>query len=132
MTHGLQEFRFAHMNFIAGEISAKHRAAKEFHAGAVCLDLTRVLYRGKRRLHRQIAQPLHLVVRGFHMVRVIDFLTEHLITAADTHKRNALSDTAVNRCGQSRAAQVQKVFRRVLRARQDDEVRLPSSAADRT
>ena len=58
------------------------------------------------------------------MKRVADFFPEHLVTAADPDDRYALCCQLADFLRIALPLQIQQVFRRILTARQHDEVRM--------
>ena len=58
------------------------------------------------------------------MERVGDPLPEHLITAADPKERRPRRDARTNSIREAHLSDVEKILRRILRPRQEDEIRM--------
>ena len=80
---------------------------------------------GKGRRERQIPQPLHHIMFRLGVERVGDPLPEHLIAAADPKERRPRRDARTDRICEAHLSDVEEILRRILRARQEDEIRMP-------
>ena len=83
-----------------------------------------MLARGKGRRERQIPQPLHRIIFRLGVERVGDPLPEHLIAAADPKERRPRRDARTNSIREAHLSDVEEILRRILRARQEDEIRM--------
>ena len=61
---------------------------------------------------------------ALHVIRVADFAPHHLVAATDTHHHSAVSVGTLDGPGRTVATQIREVVERVLRAGQQDDVRL--------
>ena len=72
----------------------------------------------------QKSEPFDFIIFTFHVKRVTDLFTKHLVTAADADDRYALFCQFANFLRIALPLQVQQVFRRILTARQHNEIRM--------
>ena len=117
-----QEIRRSHMDLIALDVIDRNPLAKKRKIPSRSYDLRSQLVFMKCRLQTKKPQSIRTVKRRFRMVWIQYALAKHLVAAAYTDDGRSLFVRLANLGGKSRFFEPTHVLRRILAARQQNQI----------